>query len=95
MSVNSRKSASAWSSGNEELNRNRGEKAKFEKSIRVKIVTYHGISLEQGFKCLREDNLLGPGLSLTVGPDIINKGEREQHLEAMHPSRTSFSKSKH
>lgn len=43
---------------------------------------------------LVENNLLGPGLFLTVGPDIINKGEREKHLEPVNPSRPFLSKRK-
>lgn len=46
------------------------------------------------WKLSGEDNLFGPGFSLTLRPDIINKGEREQHLEAMHPAGPSLGKRK-
>src|SRR6266849_6489575 len=43
---------------------------------------------------LQENNLLRPWLPLAMGPDVINKGKREQHLEPMRPSRTFFSQRK-
>ena len=43
---------------------------------------------------LIKNNLLWPRLSLTLCPNIINKREREKHLEPMRPSRPFFSKRK-
>jgi hypothetical protein len=40
---------------------------------------------------LPEHNLLRSWLPLTVGPDVIYEGEREQHLEAVRPSHACIS----
>ena len=47
------------------------------------------------YALLIEHDLLRPRLSLALRPYLINKGEREQHLEPMRPSRPSFREGKH
>ena len=45
-------------------------------------------------RALPEHDLPGPGVVLAVGPDLVDEGQRKQHLEAVRPPRARFRQGK-